>query len=127
MKIDEIQMARDETIVTLKEYTDVQIEALRENMDIRFKMAQEAIDKTERSVADKFLTVNEFRGQSKDREAMFATRAELALYQKSVDDSIKELMKYKNTMEGKASMGAVYVAYIISLIGIAIGIINLAK
>lgn len=102
--------------VTLKEYIEARLTAMERASDL----AREALNV-------RLESMNEFRNAMQDQAGEFVTCKEMDLQIEKLHIQIDELMKFRHIAEGKASQSAVNIAYLISVIGIIIGIVNLIK
>lgn len=156
-------MADGEKIITLKDHFDMQIADLKEQLTMqitavketaiaRAASIQEATRVALESMLHKLAEMNEWRGESKDRQAEFPTRTEIAGQIKSVQvqldalkeispkfvqinelnlvvdrlkADIKDLQIAKASLEGKASQQSVNTAFIMAIISITIGIVGI--
>jgi hypothetical protein len=101
------------------------LDGLAETVALRFFENQRAITKAEDSMTSRLEGMNEFRDQLKDQATKFALRDEVNRRFDEVVEDIKSLELSKATLEGKASQGAVFIAYAISAIGIILGIVSM--
>jgi hypothetical protein len=97
--------------------------SLRDYVDTRFDGIEKAISLARENLETRLEGLNEWRQQSKDREAAYTTRSELNL----VCDKIRTLELSKATLEGKASQTSVFIAYGFSIAAIIIGIVGLVR
>ena len=106
-----------------EDYKD-KIDALEKKVELRFNLKDEALDTAYRSMESRLEGMNEFRASLSDASKTFMTRdiyeAKHDLLQKQVDDL--RMLAAEN--KGKASQTSVIIAFIISLIGIIMGIID---
>lgn len=100
--------------VTLKEYFDTRLEAID-------KATATAYRTMERRLAG----MNEFRETLKDQAGRFITRNEMNSELEVMKANIKILELSKAKLEGKADMSTVYISYILSFVGIIMGLISL--
>jgi len=121
--------------VDLKEYFEVilrelrvdcneKVESLEDKINQRFNLKDQALDTANRSMDSRLEGMNEFRASLSDASKTFMTRdiyeAKHDLIQKQVDDL--RMLAAEN--KGKASQTSVIIAYIISFIGIIMGMID---
>ena len=122
--------------------------SLKDWVDLRFAVADKAIDKAENSMSKRLDTMNEFRQQLNDAQKTYFTRSEFDGAHQRVIDDIKELQKCSSSLinrrefdehlsqyavmktdvdiaKGKASMTSVYVAWLLSGASLIVGIIHL--
>ena len=98
----------------LKEYFDTKITAL-----------EKAIEQARISMEKRLDGMNEFRDTLKDQAARMPTRVEMNTEIEKLEKDIKELTKFKDTLEGKASQKDVNSARVIAYVGLAIALFNL--
>jgi hypothetical protein len=70
-------MRSDDTEITLREHIEARLDALERHFDSRFDAAQTAIDKAEKSMNERLLSMNEFRDTLRDQASRFATLLQL--------------------------------------------------
>jgi predicted Ser/Thr protein kinase len=70
-------------------------------------------------------SMNEWRGQSKDREQQFVTRMELGSWKERVDQDIRTLNDFRSQQQGKASQASVMIALAISVSGVVLSVVSL--
>ena len=107
------------TDIPMKDYVDRVLCEQRKYMDERFRAIEKSTGEAKEDMSVRLESMNEFRRQLKEQEATFITRPE---HDKIVQD-IRELRESRAELQGKASMGAVYIAYIFGAINLIIGII----
>ena len=100
--------------VSLKEYFDTRLEAIAKETATAARAMERRLE-----------GMNEFRDTLRDQASRFVTRDEVTAQVKANSDAIAELRTFKDRLEGKASVSAVYVAYAISIVSIVIGVIGL--
>ena len=101
-------------IVSLRDYMESRLESIRATM--------EATDKT---LELRLQAMNEFREQIRDERNSYMPRVEHEHIHTLIQEDIRMLREAKATADGKASMGAVYLSYLLGLSGIIFGVINL--
>jgi len=106
--------------------------SLKEYVDLRFAENQRSIEKAERTMNSRLEGMNEFRATLKDQASRFLTREEVMLMlkplEKSSDEHAKDIKSLELTraeLAGKASQKSVYIAWVLSVIGIVISVIKL--
>jgi len=114
-------------VVTLREYLDQRLQDLESKLEVIERMNSIAVDKAVDTLNQRLESMNEFRAQMKDQQGTFATRTEFSLFMSKIDASIHSLEIDRATLEGKASQKGVTIAYIISAIGIIMGIIGIVR
>jgi ribonuclease HII len=107
--------------VSLKEYLDSKFKELKEYVDIRFSSAEKATSLAQETLTARLESMNEFRESLKDQTASFITRREVDNFQKEIE--ALKLQQAEN--KGKASATSVYVAYIIAIAGILLGLFKI--
>jgi hypothetical protein len=106
--------------------------SLKEYVDLRFTANQQAIEKAERTMNTRLEGMNEFRDTLKDQASRFLTREEVRLMIEPIntlvlknDEKISSLELTRAELAGKASQASVYIAWLISGIGIALSVLKL--
>ena len=125
--------------VSLKDYFDREIASIREAIlsnrelsEVRFKSLQIAVDKAEEAQKLRNEAQNEWRAQFKDQTNNFPTRIEIGSMRNEFSsineintENIKKLELAQANQAGKASQQSVNTAFIISTLGLIIGIISI--
>lgn len=122
--------------------------SLREYVDLRFMVAERAIDKAEKTLSARLDTMNEFRSSLNDAQKTFLTREKFDMSHQQVVDDIKTLEKCEGSLiarrefdehlqsyailktdvdiaKGKASTAQVYFGWLLAGISLILGIIHL--
>ncbi|MEN6623822.1 MAG: hypothetical protein ABFD50_20015 [Smithella sp.] len=120
--------------VSLKEYIELLVHALEDKIETINKLNQVAIDKAMDTNNIRLDNMNEFRGQIKDREATYLSKAEFEQYTKGqnsrieiVNEKIKTFELDRAEMAGKASVNSTIISNVASLVALAISIVTLIK
>lgn len=113
-----------EGFVSLEKYFEVKFIALREFFDYKFEAIYRANDVAYESMEKRLEGMNEFRDTLKDQASRFITRDEVDAIRKSIDADLRVLREYKAMVEGKASQQSVMIAYVMSGIGLLMGILG---
>ncbi len=120
--------------ITLKEYTDLQLKNLQEQIELNFQIVSERFKANEREIAlsgaanDKRLDLlNEFRKQSETWVAGFATKESVELLKEKTTSDIQSLNMWKAQVEGKASQKSVNVSIFISVMSSIIAMYAIIK
>ena len=100
--------------VSLKEYFEVRLNAISTST----KLAAESLEK-------RLENMNEFRELVNDQQKTFLTKSEYDIHHGTLVNDIRVLRESKALLEGKASQNSVYLAYLISALGLIIAIIGL--
>jgi len=109
---------------------------LKEYFEARLAALEKAIETARVGMEKRLDGMNEFRDALKDQSARSPTREEverridvvdanLCSSVEALEKDIKELMKFKNQLEGVASQKDVNSARIIAYVGLAIALFNL--
>jgi len=101
--------------------------SLKEHFDSRLKSIEKSTDLAARTLEKRLEGMNEFRDTLKDQASRFVTREEMDLRTGANREAINELRTFKDRLEGKASAQSVYIAYVISFVGIALAIVSILK
>ena len=99
--------------VTLKEYFDYKFETVVRATDIAYESMEKRLD-----------GMNEFRDTLRDQAAKFVTRTELESTKERIDSDLRVLREFKSSLEGKASQQSVTIAYVMSGVGLLMGILG---
>ena len=120
-------MENNKDLISIKEYFELyfkkvesDIKAQAELNSQHFQLNQLAIDKASDRIDLRLEGMNEWRGQSKDREATFASKETLGL----LEQRVKDLELSKALLEGKADQKSVETVKNISLVSIIIGVLG---
>jgi hypothetical protein len=84
-----------------------------------------AVDKAEANSERWRANANEWRGSMSDKDKLFMPRSEINPRLDAIDKSINELNTFRDVAIGKASQNSVFVALIIALAGLIIGLVRL--
>lgn len=107
--------------VSLKEYLLEKINSLEKLTDERFKTSQIAINKAEEAQKLRNEAQNEWRQSMKDREATYATKAEM---QRNAED-IKGLRESRSEISGKSEQSKNIYGYAVGITGLLFGFVSL--
>jgi hypothetical protein len=103
--------------VALKEYFERILSEREKQYDERFSSQQTQMETATKVINAKLEGMNEWRQQSKEREAHFITRDEHESFRKEIES----LKLSRAELEGKASQMSVIIALLISVLGLIIG------
>ena len=140
-------MTTQEEIKQQKRNDDMFV-SLREYVDLRFMVAERAIDKAEKTLSARLDTMNEFRASLDDAQKTFLTREKFDMSHQQVVDDIKTLEKCASLAinrrefdehlqsyailktdvdiaKGKASTAQVYFGWLLAVISLILGVIHL--
>jgi len=106
--------------ISLKEYFDSKFNELRDYVDIRFSNVDKATTLANDVLAVRLESMNEFRESLKDQTANFITKSEHENLIKQLD----EVRLFQAAQRGMATQKSVYAAYLISAVGIIIGLLK---
>ena len=119
------------TISSLKEYFEMRFDNMENALDARFMSQEKAISVATQASDRRLEGMNEFRDSLKDQATTFATKSELCKLEDiitikldNINKSIQKIEISDATLAGKASQAQVNIAYLISAVGIIIGILN---
>lgn len=102
--------------MSIQKYVDDKVEDIRR-----------AVDKAETSMSTRLTGMNEFRESLKDAQAKYLTRDEYFTAHQQICVKLDDLQTLADINRGKASMTAVYVAWLLGLVSLIISIIKLLK
>ena len=110
--------------ITLREYFDMRIDSVISHNESKYSQLDKALGIALDSLNKRLEGMNEFRESLKDQSAKFVTRIEYEAEAGRLKEDIRVLRESKAKLEGKADMSSVYIAYVISAIGIIIGLLK---
>jgi len=102
--------------VTLEKHFESRIEALEKATGVAAVAMERRLD-----------GMNEFRDTLRDQAARFATRDEVNLRINTLNDEVETLKIFRAVIDAKANINAVYVSYVLALVGIVLSILSLLK
>lgn len=112
----------EERIRSIEQYSEAQIAALVEQVDLRFENIKESTAREVVTMSARLELLNEFRNSMKDQAATYLTRATFEARMEALMQKIEALETYRNRSEGKsAAMSAV----ISITIGVVVTLINI--
>lgn len=111
----------DNKNISLRDYFDGRFDELRTYMDIKFNSIEKSTCLAQDNLNNRLENMNEFRASLSDQTKNFITKVE----HEFVIKEINMLREQNAENRGKASQQSVYIAYIIAITGIIIGIIGL--
>lgn len=97
--------------VSMKDYVDVQIKHLQENIDDRFEAMDIASRKDDLLISAKFDAVNHTKDLLKDLTLLSFPRSEHDIYRIKTDAEIADLRESRAESKGKASQSSVSLGY----------------
>lgn len=110
--------------ITLREFLDLRIEALQTYLNTKIEAAETARGIAQATLEKRLEGMNEFRDTLRDQASRFVTRDELGLQLKAILTEVESLKLSRAEMQAKASQGSVYLAILISLCGLALGVLG---
>ena len=125
----------DNNIIELKEYIDLRFKELEKRINIQFEQITKSTALSLVQLNDRFANTNEWRNALNDIIVGSAKAKDVESNIKLIRDefvSITSVIRYdvqglqlsRATLEGKASQSSVVIGYLISTLGIMIGIVN---
>lgn len=117
------RIGESSTDVSLREYIEVRLQAERELTQQQFQALKEATDKVADASAERFASVNEFRGQLSDQQKTLLTRVEYdsahADVVRRIDlntDQINELRRVSANYAGRiAAYGSLFALLVLGV------------
>ena len=100
--------------------------SLKEYIDARLASLGQAVELAQELTNQRLQVINQFQGTLRDQAARLVTRDECALARDRLTADVGELREFRAALNAKASQATVYIAYGLSLISLAIAILNLA-
>ena len=85
------------TDVALKEYLDQRLDDFRIQVLDRFRLADDAVAKAERTMNERLNSMNEFRDALRDQSNRMATRSEV----EKIDEAVRDLQRAKANLDGR--------------------------
>jgi hypothetical protein len=101
-------------IVTLRDYLEAQMKAIRDTMGA-----------TDRAMDVRLEAMNELRDQINRERGSYIPRAEHDAVHKSIEEQVSSLMMSRAEMHGKASMASVYWTGIVSFMSLLLAVISI--
>jgi hypothetical protein len=113
--------------ITLREYIDDKLAALKCYYEARFSAIDKAYELSSKILDGRLENMNRFREENKENTNNFVTRREHELMMNNYDSRLRELEISKAKNEGKASQSSVMWAYGLSVVSMIIGIIAIIE
>lgn len=110
---------------SLKELVDARFIALERTVDLRFAALEKAVEIAKTSMDTRLDAMNEFRSSMTDQANRYLTKTEHEAWKDKVMSDIQMLREFKVTIDGKASQKALTLSYILSAIGLGMGLFSL--
>ena len=123
-KSHETRIAAIEAALGMRNPTSAGV-TLKEHFEARLAAVEKATDIAAKAMDRRLEGMNEFRDTLRDQASRFVTREEMASALEVIKADVEANKTFRNQMQGKASVSAVYVGYALSAIGIITGIIAL--
>jgi len=111
--------------ISFRDFLDSKVIELRDYFNVRFEAADRARDVALVAMEKRLDGMNEFREALKDQSVRFITRDEVEGRISRMDATIKSLELSKAQLEGKANQSALNSTLFISVIGLALSVVNL--
>ena len=108
-----------------KKYIKESIDKVDKTSKLRHKNVVASTTLARENLERRLEGMNEFRQTLKDVNSTFITRTEYQAQLDKLIEDVKLLREAKANLEGKASMGSVYVSYVIAIIALVISIIRI--
>jgi hypothetical protein len=108
-------------LISLKDYIDFRIEEVKVLLCEKLNALEKATSLAKENMEIRLTGMNEWRGQSKDREETFARKEQLT----SLQTTVRDLELWKANLSGRASQASVFIAYGISIVSLIIGIVGI--
>ena len=90
---DNIEIKRDDQVISLRDYMDLRFRANEEQTRLAMAASKEAIIKSENATEKRFESVNEFRRTLADQALQFIPRVEAEKELESLRNKIEEISK----------------------------------
>jgi len=107
--------------VDVREYILETIRHERALTNTQIEHIEEATRLVAKNMADRFMSVNEFRQALTDRENTFITKSEFQL----LLNDVQLLKEFRSSCQSSASQASVHRTQVIAIISLAIGVIGL--
>ena len=114
-----------DAIISLKEYFDSKLKDLEDKICLVMKGQETALNIARESMEKRLDGMNEFRGTLKDQASTFLPSKEYDAKHALIQTQVDDLRLSKATLEGKARMSSVYIAWGIGMISLLIAAIGL--
>jgi len=111
--------------VSLKEYTESRLAAEHDYFEKRIEALEKATCVATATMDRRLAGMNEFREAMSDMSSRMATRTEMQLRVDQLSVDISDLRKSRDIATGKASTTSVLITLALSLVGLAISLVNL--
>lgn len=114
------------TVISLREYVDVRLEALEKGMNAAINAAQKAVDKAEVASERRFEGVNEFRAALNDNARLLMPRSEAEQIFNAMTEKIEVLNARINSREDRGAgmnQGWIILVAAIGVIGTIVAVI----
>jgi len=108
-------------LISLKDYVDFRVEEVKVLLCEKLGALEKATSLAKENMEIRLTGMNEWRGQSKDREETFARKEQLI----SLQITVRDLELWKANLSGRASQTSVLVVSAISIVSLVVGIISL--
>ncbi len=115
-----------EDTVTLRDYIETKLCALRDHIDTRLEEIEKATEIARSSMEHRLNEMNEIRGSLRDTVANQVNRDRCDTRMNVVDAELEELKKYRNTMEGKASQSSLNTVILMTVISLLMSAVSIA-
>jgi hypothetical protein len=132
MRFDNLESALDARFIAQEKALEIATDAATKRLDARFVAQEKAITVATESSDKRLESMNEFRNSLKDQAGTFITKTDqeglISVINEKFDrinESIKSIQISDAVLAGKATQGQMIIAYIISIIGILFGIVNI--
>ena len=94
---------------------------LREYVELNFERRDKADAVADQALRERLAGMNEIREAMRDQARHFASCESLSV----VQDQVSELRRWRSAQEGKASQSSVFLATILAVLGVLIGVMSL--
>ena len=107
--------------------TDAEIVSLRDYIDSKFHAMEKAVDVAQKANEYRLESMNNFRDQLREQASNMVTRAEFRATTVTTEKDISFLRESRAELAGKASMNAVYAAFMMTAISLLIALVALIR
>lgn len=122
----QLNMTPLEKEISLQTYLEGKMEAMQNTFSARMNAMEKATTVAAGLMDKRLEAMNEFRNTLKDQASQFLTQAEFDAQHQRVLEDIRMLRESKATLDGKASQQSVNISLIIAVVGMIMGMINVA-
>lgn len=114
-------------VVSLREHFEARLTEVERLLNERINAANKAVEIALANNDQRLGGMNEFRDALKDQASRFVTRDEIGLMLAPLLRDVQGLRESRAELAGKASQNSVIIAWLLAIVGIAIGIAGVLR